>query len=191
MPLPRRSAFTLLEVILVLAVIAILVALTYPSISTMYAQHRVTAGSDALRAALASARSQAMEDGVPYRVAVLPGKGNYRVAPDVASQWSGGGTDTPSTDDRPPLIFEDHLPRGVIFAESTAPQTPEEDELTYKESGEVNVTDYRLFAVYLPDGTARDDQKALVCGRNASPMWVSLRCVTGVVSVTPYKEGDK
>lgn len=194
MPRPRRSAFTLLELILVLAVIVILSALSYPSLATMYAQQRVTAGADSLSAALANARAQAMEDGIPYRVSILPRKGNFRVAPDLPSFWQGtgdgnnSGMDTEA--DSRPFVLEDYLPRGIIFAEGTTPQTPEEDEVTYKETGEVSAGDYRLFAVYLPDGTAREDQRALICGRNASPVWVGLRSLTGVVSVTRFTEGD-
>ena len=78
----RRRGFTLLEVTLVLAVIVLLAAMAYPSIEAMYASVRLTAAADQVRAAWADARAKAIEDGQPYRFAVMPQGGRYRIAPD-------------------------------------------------------------------------------------------------------------
>ena len=72
---PHRAAFTLLEILLVMAVIVIIAAISFPSLEAMYGQTRVNAGGDSIRAALATARAHAVEEGIPYRVAIVPGKG--------------------------------------------------------------------------------------------------------------------
>src|SRR5436305_1968804 len=85
----RRRGFTLLELILVMAVIVALAAITYPSFEPMYRQFRMSAAADQLKAGLLHARAQAVEEGRPYAFAMLPGKGNFRVAPDGQQFWSG------------------------------------------------------------------------------------------------------
>src|SRR5436305_1973563 len=109
MQLPRsiqqrstRRAFTLMEVLVVVAIIVVLAgiviitALVYPSLETMYAQARVTAGADNFKAGLLTARARAVEEGVAYRVSIVLGKGNYRVAPERQSYWDGGGPSSSS-----------------------------------------------------------------------------------------------
>jgi len=80
--MPRR-AFTLLEVSLVCVLIVMLGAMAYPSIEAIYGGVRLTAASDLIRARWADARSHAAEDGRPYRFAVVPDTGRFRLAPDT------------------------------------------------------------------------------------------------------------
>lgn len=200
-----RRAFTLLEIMLVMAVIVIIVALLYPSLEGMFGQQRVAAGTDSFRAALAYAKGRAIEEGVPYRVSLLPGKGNFRVAPDSDAHWSGGGSTSFSDDKISAFVFEGACPRGVIFSESSHPAYPERDEITDPEPEEIGLSSYRTFAVFLPDGTARltqtapeflrvrggDEARVLICARNGNPDWVLLRGVTGSAAVERYSEGGQ
>ena len=88
-----RRGFTLLEILLVLALLVVLGALAFPSVEAMYGGIRLRAGADALGAALTNARAHAMDEGRNYRVAVLVGQGNFRVAPEGGGYWGNG---TPS-----------------------------------------------------------------------------------------------
>src|SRR4051794_15075176 len=116
-----RHGFTLLEVLLVVAVIVILGAMAYPSIEAMYGDVRLSAAADQVRARWADARTKAIEDGRPYRFATQP-DGQFRIAPDAPEFWSGGGgTPADASDaDTPPLVLEDSLPKGVSFSDETA-----------------------------------------------------------------------
>src|SRR5260370_627756 len=76
-----RSAFTLLELIMVMTILVILAVLSYPSINAMYGSYRVEAAADQVRAAWAEARTHAANEGRPYRFSVVPNKRNFRVAP--------------------------------------------------------------------------------------------------------------
>src|SRR5262245_26003542 len=89
----RRAGFTLFEVVLVMAVLVIAAALTYPSLKGMYGYFKVHGAVDSVRAAWAQARAHAIEEGRPYRFAVEPDGSHYRVAPDHNDFWNGGSTE--------------------------------------------------------------------------------------------------
>ena len=185
---PRRTAFTLLEIILVMAVIVILAAVTYPSLDAMYGQSRAIAGADAFKAAMLTARAQAVEEGVPYRVTLVSGKGNFRVAPDLDAYWSGNAVPQKSESDNRSIIWEEHLPKGVLFSESDEPVQVDRDAETFTDPATAAVSAYKAVAVFLPDGTARDDYKVLLCSYGGTPLWVTLRSLTGEVNITRYQE---
>src|SRR5438045_428621 len=85
----RRPSYTLLELVLVIALLGILTAISYPSLDSMYGHYQLTAATDMVRAGWASARSRALDEGRPYRFAVVPNQGNFRIAPDSSDFWSG------------------------------------------------------------------------------------------------------
>jgi Tfp pilus assembly protein FimT len=165
----RRSAFTILEVTLVLAVMLIVTAIAVPSIDSMYSDLRLTAAADSVRGKWAEARARAMEDGVAYRFAVIHGSGKHRVAPDAGDFWSGGdgGNGGPETD-TPPLISEDELPKGVSFAGE----------------GPGEGGDWSTVVVFQPDGTAREDVEVMFTSGGGRPLALRLRGLTGAVTVT-------
>ncbi len=179
----RRPAYTLLEVMLVLAVLVLVTALAYPSIDGMYGHHRLTAALDEVRATWAAGRSHAIEEGQPYRFAVVLGKGNFRLAPDSPEYWEGGGGNQPPSGNGPqPAVITGALPRGVTFANgagAAAPGGPNPDTVL----ASVSPTQYQALAVFLPDGTARDDVEIRFNVRGAAPAVLRLRSMTGVVSV--------
>jgi prepilin-type N-terminal cleavage/methylation domain-containing protein len=180
----RRSAYTLFELILVLALLALLAALALPSLQAMYGDYRVRAATDQLRAAWAAARAHAMDEGLAYRFAIVPGGANYRVAPDTPAYWTGGGDAPASADpDNPPLVLEEALPKGVRFStdSSTLGGSDLADD-TLPAVAEASPGDWTPLTVFLPDGTARDDVSIIFQGRGARPMALTLRALTGVVT---------
>src|ERR1700756_3400429 len=86
---PRR-AYTLFELLLVLALLVLLAAIAYPTLDGVLATFRMTEAADMVRANWADARAYAMNEGRSYRFAVISGKGNFRVAPDSPEFWGGG-----------------------------------------------------------------------------------------------------
>ena len=98
----RRQAFTLVEILLVVAVMVMIAAIGYPAVESFYLGVKVEAASDAVRAGWSEAQAHAVGEGRPYRFAIVPGKGNYRYAPDSADFWSGG---TPKPDQDNPFII--------------------------------------------------------------------------------------
>jgi Tfp pilus assembly protein FimT len=169
----RRGAYTLLELVLVLAVFTIVVGLSAPTVYRMYEDHQVRADSDVLRSAYADARAHAIEDSRPYRVAL--GHGTVRVAPDDPSYWSGN------------MSEEEHYEQssginsGPSFKENS-------DSGGASDSG----SDWKTIAIFQPDGTARgeaDDNPATVTlsKEGAGKLKVVLRGMTGTSHVEKVK----
>jgi prepilin-type N-terminal cleavage/methylation domain-containing protein len=170
---PSRPGYTLLEVILVVAIIAMVTAVAYPSLEAMYGYYKVTAAVDAVRGAWAQARAHAIEEGRPYRFAVIAGSGKFRIAPDVPSYWSGGG----APDGENGYVLEDELPKGVRFtvnASDSGVDQPQDQGGSGDWSGAVS---------FLSDGTASLNLEVLFEVEGARPMMLQLRALTGTVAV--------
>src|SRR5205085_11432187 len=106
---------------------------------TMYAEIHVDAAADMVRGTWADARTQAIEDLKPYRFAVKPDTGEFRLAPDgddfanLAVGLSDSG-----------LVRQDTLPSGVKFTLAAG-------------SGGATDGEWTTVAVFLPNGEAQDD----------------------------------
>lgn len=74
-----RSAFTLLELLMVLAVMTMIVALGIPSVSRLLARARFKDGVFEIQAELAQTRLLSMKTGEAYLFRYLPGTNRYRI----------------------------------------------------------------------------------------------------------------
>ncbi len=190
-----RRAFTLFELVLVCAVLALLGAALYPSIEGMYSGYRVSASADQVRAAWAMARSHAMDEGRPYRFSVKPGTSEFRMAPDATQYWMGN--DEPQqTDDpkNPPLIHSDEISKPIVFnIDDSSPQTPLDPTQTMQTTSVGKVEgNWTTIAIFLPDGSAQDDVKISLQAGGSKPTTLQLRALTGVVTIrTPSDEAAK
>jgi prepilin-type N-terminal cleavage/methylation domain-containing protein len=160
-----RAGFTLLELLLVMAIILVAAALSIPAIDAIMADGRVKAARDVVRGRWADIRGRAMQEGRPYKFSVIYQTGKFRIEPEDQSVTS-------STDDAA-LIVEDELPGNVLFA---------------KDAGTVGAAGggaggYEPVAVYLPNGTARDDVQMLFGREGNQPLGLQLRALTGAVTM--------
>lgn len=180
--MPARKGYTLMELMLVMAIIVIMGGVAYPSAMSMWTAYRLRAGADAIRAGWVGARSHAVEEGQRYRFSVVPGKGNFRVAPDSADYWSSSLPDFDH--DNPPLVVEDTLPRGIVFTVSNGNDGGSGDGDTSVAIGEVDPGQWQTIAVFEADGTAQEDVTiTLACpGEGGRPIVVSLRALTAISS---------
>jgi prepilin-type N-terminal cleavage/methylation domain-containing protein len=188
----RRPSYTLLELVLVIALLGILTAISYPSLDSMYGHYQVAAAADMVRARWAEARARALDEGQAYRFAVIPNQGNFRVAPDGADYWSGSNNPSPNSDS-PPLILEENLPKGVRFVTTTDAQSgdnslPNID--TPPDSGSGDSSKWTKVVTFLPDGRASDNVQIVFQTRGARPLQMKLRGLTGVVTVQPMDSND-
>jgi len=187
-PSSRRTAYTLLELVLVLAIIIIIGAVAYPSIEASYGYFKVQAAADAVKGAWAQARERAIRDGIPYRFAVIPGTNHFRLAPDSPDFWTGT---TPDAEDptNPPLVIEKKLPKGIVFtpAGQDAPPSPPANDNS-KDDEPVDPTAFVTLTVFLPNGTAQNDVSIRLEAKGASPLTVRLRSLTGTFRTLTAKE---
>ena len=174
---PRRG-LTLIEVLLVIAVLIALAAVAYPTLSAMYGDVKVKAAADNIRAAYADARSHAIEDGRPYRVGVQPDTGKFRIAPDADSFWDGSDPSAANNDgDAPPFVMEGGLPNGIVFQTGGDPATG---------------GSWSTVVVFNPDGGCSSDVEITLkeADEESSGLVVRVRAMTGAVSVRK-KSGDR
>jgi Tfp pilus assembly protein FimT len=174
-----RIAFTLFELILVLSLLVMLAALAPAALDSLQGTFRVTAAADAVRAAWAEARSHAINEGCAYRFSVVPGAGNYRIAPDAAGFWPDPNSQSPAaTPGQGHFVLEDALPRGVRFSTSDANGDAPADNFS---PGSVDPSAWVRVATFLPDGTAQDDAEIVFRARGARAVSMKLRGLTGAV----------
>jgi len=77
----NRFGFTLLELMIVLIIMGIILGLAMPNILQMYRRHEVKAAAQQVRAELAEARVNAVEQGETYLFRFRPGTGEYEIGP--------------------------------------------------------------------------------------------------------------
>ena len=184
-----RRGYTLLELLLVLTILVILAAVAYPSIDGMFRHERLQAAADSVRAAMVQARAHAMEEARPYRFAVIPGRRNFRVAPDSPDYWSGGETPTPTDPNNLPLVLEDKLPRGVPFALGEAGTAAPPESGASGDNDQADPSAYVPVAIFLPDGSASEDKVIALQVNGGLGMTIRLRALTGSVTVRQERRG--
>jgi prepilin-type N-terminal cleavage/methylation domain-containing protein len=182
----RRSGFSLLELLIVLAVIVAVAALGVMSLNALYPPHKLAAAVDAVRAAWAIARSAAADQDRPYRFAVEPNGRHFRIAPDDESYWSGGGGPGDDPDGKG-VVLTDSLPAGVRFILNGEPgQVPPADVAVGDEktppSGQ-----WEKACTFRPDGTSPEDLRIVFQVKGGVPTQLQLRGMTGVSYVTKLK----
>jgi type II secretory pathway pseudopilin PulG len=178
-PVARR-AFTLLEIILVLGMIVVVMAIAAPSVSNFYKGEKLLAATDGVRGSLAEARVHAIDQGRAYRVSVVPGRGNYRFAPDDQEYWNGATPrDLPS---REGVLPPDIGLRVVVDGQNLSLGADGEVAASLKE-GEVPPDLWSTVAVFRPDGTADRTVEIIFSSPHCLPLSVTLRSLTGTTSV--------
>lgn len=196
----RRRAFTLLELVLTMAIVVMVTALGYPAYEAMADGVRINAAVDDVRGGLAEAQARAMDEGRPYRFAIVPGQRNYRIAPDSSDYWSGGGSPTSSTPDgqAQPLVYPNQLPKGMALSlgvdgggntSGTDTGNTSGTDTGKDSSADVDAGAYISAAVLLPDGTARDDVDLTLSQRGTRIAIIHLRALTGCVTIQKNPTG--
>jgi prepilin-type N-terminal cleavage/methylation domain-containing protein len=130
---PIRRAYTLLELLIVLAIVLVVVSLSWPAVQRPMAKSQLKSGAKQLRVALTRARLEAIESGIAHQFRYQPGTGHFEVSAKSASQGAllvpagleGVGADDALGED--PGFQEalqnqpDELPAGVRFFDPSAP----------------------------------------------------------------------
>jgi type II secretory pathway pseudopilin PulG len=193
----QRRGYTLLELALVCALLVVIAAVTFPSLATMYHQHRLGLATDSVREAWALARARAIEEGRPYRFAVIPDSGRFRVAPDSPEFWSGSGAPDAEANgtERPPLTLSRTLPGGVVFVMDGSGSSAGAggggwaDDQGGEDDDDPGAP-WKPVAVFMPDGTAQEDATIQFQGGGSRTATLRLRGLTGHASVTYGYAGE-
>jgi prepilin-type N-terminal cleavage/methylation domain-containing protein len=186
-----RTGYTLIELLLVLVVIILFSAIAYPSLDALYGSHQMRQAADMVRASWAEARAHAINEARPYRFAVVPNKGNYRVAPHAPEYWSNDVPPAPTDPVNPPLVLSDALPKGLRFntgdaADGAAPAVGPSS----LPADQVPIEAWSRKVIFLPDGTAKADFEISFGAKGTRELNLRLRALTGAVTVrwSPNRE---
>lgn len=119
---PRRPAFTLIEILLVLGILVALAAVTFSSMFGFRESQALPRVADDFRGLFGDLRIRAMQEGRPYQFAFLPDTSEYRILSpgnDVASAGQPPSPAPPRFDAMDvfgPRLLDDQLKFGRLDA---------------------------------------------------------------------------
>jgi len=169
-----HQGYTLLEVVVVLAILIITAALAVPTMENMMSGDKLVAAGDIVKSRLNEMRTRAREQGRSYKMVITENGDLFQVEP--IGQCDGGAYD---------VKVEDRLPRDIVFKGATAAdRNPDANgERTPNSTTEI---------VILSDGTASMDYAVSIgTSGNGRPMVVRLRGQTGAVTAGFAEEGGQ
>jgi len=179
---------TLLELLLVLAVLAAAAALAWPALQRPLADQRLRKAADLIRAQWVTARVEAMESGETILFRCTPGGNRYSLqlaalaladpqAADAQTALAGPAQgETLAADDFNPQTGL--LPEGVSFVGA------EQIVLAGQSGLQPGASQACTDLLFQPDGTTTDSRLVL-CNQDGSTIELTLRGLTGVVTVGP------
>jgi len=182
-----RAAFSLIELLLVLAVLIVVLSMATPSINRMFQRTALDRGADRVRAAMSEARVNALKEGDVYAVFVARGDNWFDVGPFANSrdQISRAGRDRSVVAVRGNTGFEDNmLPNGVRFADTEVlPDARAAEVLAGTDAAAGKGLQQILF---YPDGTSQD-ASVVMQNEIGGIVEIQLRGLTGLAKVVRLK----
>jgi type II secretory pathway pseudopilin PulG len=183
-----RTGYTIVELLLVLAVLILFSAIVYPSVASLHGSYQMRQAADMVRTSWAEARAHAIDEARPYRFAVVPNMGNYRVAPHAPEYWSNDPPPAPADPANPPLVLSDALPKGLRF--NTGDTSDAAVGPSSLPAAQVPIEAWSKKIIFLPDGTAKSDLEISFGAKGTRELNLRLRALTGAVTVrwSPNRE---
>ena len=171
----RRRGFTILEILVVMAIILLLGAILLPAVAGLWGDNRTKASANMLQARLADARSYAISQGRPYQVLASSDGKQVQVAPDPAEPPEQIGSETPPPDYGATSTFPTPVTITPIYTGGdSAPSS--------------TMSGWTRLITFLPDGTCREDAMEVHLSEpDGTPLVVKVRGLTGDVAVNPLK----
>jgi prepilin-type N-terminal cleavage/methylation domain-containing protein len=206
---PTRPAFTLLELLLVLAVLATVAVISWPAVGGMLAKSELQDAARQVRTVWAKARLEAMESGAVRQFRFQPGTGCFEVTPLGRTRGAEGPADAEPWDTRGTARASLSHPLGDAGLDQGAQEPPGErlratgvrferpavrpgDLLRVEppeplDASEANWSDPILF---FPNGRASNATLRLH-GRRNLLVQVALRGITGTVTIGKLERAEE
>lgn len=195
-----RSGFTLVEVLLVLAVIAIFMGAALPSVMRMYGQQKLTQSAERVRQAINIARIQAIETGVIYQFCCESNGTNYVAVPYEADNVNASVAQPAATGGQPVAMKLNgrgvgRLPNGIVFSSSVigvagagvaasgSHKIPIVFMTGLPNAGELSNLNWSPPILFKPDGSAMMDAEVQVSDTKKQFVKLRVRSITGAVSM--------
>jgi prepilin-type N-terminal cleavage/methylation domain-containing protein len=187
----RRDAFTLMELLLVLALMVAIAAIAWPALRGSFDTQRLGKAADQLRAAFGKTRVRAMRTGAIHVFRFQPGRAGYGsetwtasaeevVSAVTAAGGVASGQATP-TMTAPSTSSTDTLPDGVVFhlAEVTVDARAANLLGAGGQGGDGETAEWSSPIFFYPDGTTSNTHVVLANERGQAIV-VTLRGLTGL-----------
>lgn len=184
----RRQAFTLMELLLVLALMVAIAAIAWPALRGSFDTQRLAKSADQLRAAFGKTRVRAMRTGAIQVFRFQPGRGGYgsetwtASAEEVvsAATAAGGVASGPPmpTATAVPTSSTDTLPEGVVFHLAEVTVDARAASLLGS-GGDGETAEWSSPIFFYPDGTTSNTHVVLANERGQAIV-VTLRGLTGL-----------
>lgn len=196
-----RRGLTLIEILLVLAVLVMVAALAVPSVNIMLEGQRLRKSGDKIHAEWAKARNVSMRTGRMHVFRCKVGLDEYEIRPWYAADdalessaphggagsASAGPTGSASAPSQSAtgsaFTTSQHLPSGILFAEGLAEQdirSAKVDEAIAASGGE-----WGQPILFYPDGTT-STARVLLSNRRQQYVRLDLRGLTGMTEVSGF-----
>lgn len=192
----RQHGFTLLELLLVLAVMAIIAALAVPLLFGSMDNLRLKRSADLLRAEWSKARTNAIRTGRTQVFRYEAGNNQYVIEPwfaedDLLESSATSATRFTAAADPTVAVQPKLLPENVVFAggELAADTRGQEIEQSLSAASRFSTTAARPILFY-PDGTTSTARILLVNSREQY-VAIELRGLTGVARVSDILSSDE
>lgn len=190
-PIPR-GAFTIFEMILVLAVLVTILGVLWPALENLHTEYRLRQGGALVQARMAGARVHAIDRGVPYQFRYEPGGQRFLVLP-YDQQLLSGQTQAGGSGRKPPRVAG-ALPSARASFDSTGTGalagTPVPAEWLDGLPDAANFTGVGWSApiLFYPDGSA-GAARIVIRDKKSRMVVVSVRAFTGSISVSKIENG--
>lgn len=181
----HACAFTLLELMLVLAVLIVIASITWPALFGSMSNQQLSSGAEQLRAAWTNARIEAMTTGIIQVCRYEMNTGHYRVEPFAGVDATEAMVPQDAFFDpgeSPLMTGQDFLlPENVLFRVGRSEIDARSAELTAEAGGLASGWSTPLY--FYPDGTTSNASVAISNDQGLFILLV-LRGLTGVITVS-------
>ena len=183
----NRTALTLMELLIVVAILSLVAAMAVPLVQRSFESQRVNKAAVLVRAAMNKARVKAMRSGEVYGFYYFPDSRQYRVAPfnsDTFESLKSRRRDEVVVDSGENFDFgDDRLPQGIVFMDGEVLKDARSEDAI--EDSSVSTRDVTPILFY-PDGSS---QSAKVLVRSEDEYTeIHLRGMTGTSRIVPIDD---
>lgn len=189
-----RNGFTLMEMLLVLAILVLAVGISFPALNRLYVEHNLKEAAQLVQSRLATSRVHALDEGVPYQFLFELNGTRFLIIPEEPDAQATAGANSSSgalmESVEPRWKMTGNIEQGILF--EAAPTTlgtghVSQDWLVGLPGAEqlANVT-WAAPITFYPDGTSSGGDVQVADSRQEF-IRLTVRGLTGGVTVSPIQ----